>query len=335
MNLKIGDRVRFLNETGGGIIKKFIGNNLVEVETADGWAIPYVTSDLVVIPADPNVAPYRGTQIDDSSVKNITGKKFDAEIDEIFLLVSQMKSDNDGYNGIQLVLVNDSNFSFTFSFYVERENAVSLEMKDELEPGIKISLQEFSLPHLSDIKSFIVQGIVIKDEGKTLPPVVNRTIPYNNKKYSAAGAYTENDYLHENAILFPLLSYEDPVIQTVIKEDDLGTPLAATGSNGKKRDKAEITREVDLHINQLVNSVVGMSNREILTVQMNTFEKELSSAIENREKSIVFIHGIGNGTLKETLRKTIDKDYPICSHEDGSFKDYGFGATMVRIRQNR
>ena len=68
---------------------------------------------------------------------------------------------------------------------------------------------------------------------------------------------------------------------------------------------------------------------------MEAFHKELNQAISDNEKSIVFIHGIGNGTLKKELHKSIESDYPVCQFEDASFKEYGFGATLVRIRQNK
>ncbi|MCX6223199.1 MAG: Smr/MutS family protein [Bacteroidia bacterium] len=94
-------------------------------------------------------------------------------------------------------------------------------------------------------------------------------------------------------------------------------------------------REVDLHINKLVDSVVGLTNTEIITLQLGMFRKELSQSIRSNEREIVFIHGIGNGTLKGELRRVADQEYKWCSQEDASFKEYGFGATRIRIPQNK
>ena len=38
--MKIGDKVRFLSEVGGGIVKGFQGKDIVLVEDADGFDIP-------------------------------------------------------------------------------------------------------------------------------------------------------------------------------------------------------------------------------------------------------------------------------------------------------
>ena len=94
-------------------------------------------------------------------------------------------------------------------------------------------------------------------------------------------------------------------------------------------------RVIDLHINKLVESVVGLSNGEILTFQIDAFRKEMSRAISANEKEIIFIHGIGNGTLKSELRRTGEREYRWCQQEDASFSEYGFGATRFRIPQNK
>ena len=50
--MKIGDKVRFLSETGGGIVAGFQGKNIVLVEDEDGFQIPVRVNDVVVIDTD-------------------------------------------------------------------------------------------------------------------------------------------------------------------------------------------------------------------------------------------------------------------------------------------
>ena len=95
--------------------------------------------------------------------------------------------------------------------------------------------------------------------------------------------------------------------------------------------------EVDLHIEKLLDSYNTMTNHEMLTYQMDHFRKELESALKNKDKiaRIVFIHGLGNGTLKLQLRKQLDDMYPFLYYQDASFAEYGFGATMVMLDRIR
>lgn len=99
-----------------------------------------------------------------------------------------------------------------------------------------------------------------------------------------------------------------------------------------KKSKNEIVIEVDLHINQLVNSTAGMDNYDMLNLQMDTAKRKLEYAIQKRITKIVFIHGVGEGVLKSELQYLFNK-YPV-KYYDASYQKYGLGATEVYIFQN-
>jgi len=73
-----------------------------------------------------------------------------------------------------------------------------------------------------------------------------------------------------------------------------------------------------------------MGSHEMLSVQLEHFEKELDEAILKGMKKIVFIHGVGNGRLKQEIIAIL-KTIKGVTYQDGSYKDYGFGATQVNI----
>lgn len=50
--MKIGDKVRFLSEVGGGVVTGFQGKNIALVEDKDGFAIPMPVNECVVIETD-------------------------------------------------------------------------------------------------------------------------------------------------------------------------------------------------------------------------------------------------------------------------------------------
>ena len=51
-----------------------------------------------------------------------------------------------------------------------------------------------------------------------------------------------------------------------------------------------------------------------------------------REQRIVFIHGKGDGVLRKALLDELKRKYPTFRHQDASFQEYGFGATMITIK---
>jgi DNA-nicking Smr family endonuclease len=91
--------------------------------------------------------------------------------------------------------------------------------------------------------------------------------------------------------------------------------------------------EVDLHIHELVDSELGMSNFDKLSLQLETAKLKLEEAIATKQKKIVFIHGRGDGVLKHEVR-ALFKKYPVSFH-DASYTKYGQGATEVLIFQNK
>ncbi|MBT8182723.1 MAG: Smr/MutS family protein [Eudoraea sp.] len=91
--------------------------------------------------------------------------------------------------------------------------------------------------------------------------------------------------------------------------------------------------EVDLHIHQLVPSSKGMSNYDMLNIQLETAKRQLEFAIRKRIQKVVFIHGVGAGILKEELNYLF-KRYENVKYYDADYQKYGLGATEVYIYQN-
>jgi len=101
----------------------------------------------------------------------------------------------------------------------------------------------------------------------------------------------------------------------------------------KSKERYSPKMEVDLHIHHLVPSTRGMSNFDMLNVQMETAKRQLEFAMNKKIQKVVFIHGIGAGVLKEELYYLF-KRYPNISHYDADFQKYGLGATEIYIHQN-
>ncbi len=89
--------------------------------------------------------------------------------------------------------------------------------------------------------------------------------------------------------------------------------------------------EVDLHIDQLIScSSKGMSNFDIMNIQLNVFHSEMKKHYDKgKGQRIVFIHGRGNGILRQAILKELSSTYPKAKSQDASFKEYGFGATLI------
>jgi DNA-nicking Smr family endonuclease len=90
--------------------------------------------------------------------------------------------------------------------------------------------------------------------------------------------------------------------------------------------------EVDLHIEKLVKSYKGMSNYDILTLQVETAKRQLEFALQKRIPEVVLIHGLGQGVLRSELEFLVGR-YDNVSFSDADYTKYGLGAMAVYIGQ--
>ena len=91
------------------------------------------------------------------------------------------------------------------------------------------------------------------------------------------------------------------------------------------------TAEVDLHIGQLIDDYHLLDNDEMLRLQLDYFTRCMEGAFMNRIQEIIFIHGVGNGTLKNEIIKIL-KAFDNVHYFEASLAKYGVGATEVFIK---
>ena len=120
-------------------------------------------------------------------------------------------------------------------------------------------------------------------------------------------------------------------IDAVKKEKETKKRKSVAKVKPKERNAPKL--EVDLHIHHLTDSTKGMTNFDMLNLQIDTARRQLEFAIRKRIPKIVFIHGVGEGVLRQEL-ETLLRRYNNVTFYDADYKTYGLGATEVRIFQN-
>lgn len=87
--------------------------------------------------------------------------------------------------------------------------------------------------------------------------------------------------------------------------------------------------EIDLHIENLVDNTRGMSNADIIMVQLATLRTQLRAAINSRQERLIIIHGLGKGKLKEEVHNVLMQTPEVKTYTNEWMARYGFGATEV------
>ncbi|WP_405416032.1 Smr/MutS family protein [Maribacter sp. Asnod1-A12] len=136
---------------------------------------------------------------------------------------------------------------------------------------------------------------------------------------------------HELVLIADDIRVSNYEVAKIKKEKEIPKRRKTTVLKSKERTAPKM--EVDLHINQLMKNPKSVSKFEMLNLQLDTAKRQLDFAINKRIQKIVFIHGVGEGVLKEELGYLFRK-YDNVKYYDADYQKYGLGATEVYIYQN-
>jgi len=364
---KVGDIVRFLSSTGGGRIVRIEGG-IAHVEEEDGFETPVMLRELVVVtPAGEDGAArdaFGGTAQAAQRKEAERQSKFVAtkmpEVEEKATETVVETATGDRINlvlGFQPVeikhlttttyevyLVNDSNYYlyFTYLSRADGDAGWTTRFAGIVEPNIQLFLEELDRDQVGRLDRVALQYVAFKRDREfalKAPVAVER--PLDVTKFFKLHCFHDNPY------------FDTPVIAVDIVKDDIPQrPMAIDSSSledamrQKRREDSRPVRQpvkrhvqrgdgpvvVDLHIGQLLDTTRGMSNADILNYQIDTFRKVMDENLRFPGRKIVFIHGKGEGVLRQALMKELNHRYKAHDVQDASFREYGYGATQVTIR---
>lgn len=333
MGIKKGDKVKFLNEEGGGIVVRILDNNEALVQIEDGFEIPVLISEIIPTgtsvqteePKKEQKQVIREQIIEKTPViENEKKKRVFKDIAKPLLAIVD-ESENENGKQFRLSLLNDGTYYFYYVISFEFNGKLNLHERGELEPEMKLELGSFSYEALSQYQSMIIDLLLFNEREYKENQPVHYKVYFNTLHLLTGTGFAENDFFDEPAIIIDLL--HPAKTENIIKDKK----EAIKPQPEAKKVKSEI-EEVDLHIEEIVDDFTNLSNGEILNIQMAKFTTALQGAIINKTKRIVFIHGVGNGKLKYEIRKTLDNKYTDLKYQDASFAEYGYGATMVILK---
>ena len=350
--VKIGDKVRFLNSTGGGQVKEFRGKNMVLVEDESGFDFPIPISECVVIgEKNSGLRSSRPVNEVQDSIPQIQPKPVEkkpvvketpeGERLSAFLAFLPVDPKTMTQSAHEAWFVNDSNYYLYFTYLSCLNSNWTCRFEGQIEPNTKVFMEEFGKDSLNDLERVCIQLIAFK-KAKTfrLKNVLSVELRLDTVKFYKTHCFTENDYFDDNALIFSVVQNDVPERHLLVTATELQEAMYQKKQDFrrnpqpvKKSSKTENpVVEIDLHINQLLDTTEGMSTGEILNYQMSKFHEIMKQNAAKKGQKIVFIHGKGEGILRTAIEKELKTRYKSCTFQDASFQEYGFGATMVKIR---
>lgn len=234
--MKIGDKVRFLSEVGGGVVAGFQGKNIVLVEDEDGFQIPTSITDVVVIDNDDynikhdvqNVSTVKDEDEDyDPADRPVT---FTAQPEErkggdalsVYLGFVPVDIKEITNTKFEVYLINDSNYYIDFIYLTVEGTSWNLRSKGTVEPNTKLFIEEFGREVLNELERVAVQFVAYKkDKGFLLKPAVDAQLRIDTVKFYKLHTFQENDFFEQSALIYTLIENDKPVRPLVVDAKNL------------------------------------------------------------------------------------------------------------------
>lgn len=351
MKFKPGDRVAFLNETGGGIVTRIISENLVNISIEDGFEIPYPIAELLKLGegiadlSNPQSNEPKAAYPDLSplfSVPNRIGQLPEG----VYLAMVPQNQEKPLEGNLDFFLINHSDFELLFGLYINQSGSFNGIEYGFVEADSKLLLQQVERNQIEHWVNGLIQLLWFKP-GKT-EPVQPASIPiiFKPVKIYRTESFSFEGLLRKNAFMVKLILMKDQATKPATFEMTaenarlLHEKISAGTRNQEHEqqitsflDKHKVDdriAEIDLHINELVNSVAGMSNTDMLRVQMDYFRRCMEQAEVEKMTKLIFIHGVGQGTLKNEILRYLRNTGGV-EFFDAPYARYGMGATEVRF----
>ncbi len=357
MKLKAGDKVKYLNATGGGVVTKVINSKMVMVSDQDGFEIPTLISELVKnVPGEVG-ARFFSEDFETPPEKEYHDKQESEEEEELQRealdpRLIRNRTSEDIYLAyvphdqkwlitglVDIYLINNTSFDLIYNLFhrIARGHFKGIDY-GSLFANTRYLLDTVSREDLDLWSDGSLQFLFHKEQLKRVLPPFNSDFRIEGKKFHNEGAYRESPLIREKGIIIKVVSLSDYLQEKEEAESDqVPSPVSAN-----KEDlplifshQTELRKaEVDLHIHELIEDPSNLQKAEILEFQNTYFQKRLDEAIRHNFLNVVFIHGVGNGVLRDVLTGVLKKTEGI-EFFDAPMVKYGAGAIEVRIPHNR
>jgi len=359
MTPKTGDTVRYLNAVGGGKIVKITGN--IAYVDEDGFETPVLLRECVVVAPAGAPEPKPGTMSAPKpapkaepaqEIAAVTHEEPTEKIEEteggdvlnIVLGFEPTDIKNLSQSTFEAYFVNDSNYWIDYAILTraDGDEQWTLRHRGTAEPNMQVFAWEFGRADLPEMDRLAVQFCACKtDRPFAIKQPVLVELNLDTTRFARLHCFTRNEYFDVPVIAIDIVRDDRPIRPVHIDPARLEKAMAEKRRNDTAPHRKPVVKtqhqgiiEVDLHASELFDDLRGLGNADILNAQVDRFREVMDANLRKAGTKIVFIHGKGNGVLREALLKELSHRYKGHDVQDASFREYGFGATQVTIRAN-
>lgn len=232
---------------------------------------------------------------------------------------------------LKVYLVNKSDKGLHFTYEQSFLGDLNFELKNDALAFHDFYLHDITFASLNDSPSFFI-------EFSLMTPIKNKAEYFETtlklKPKQIFQRIEEMKAKNEPAILYKLFDeYPDKAVDDRPELTGLAKKEYNIYEANKIRQNLEPARSVvDLHMEKLSDNWKRMSNFEILTMQLKEFEKWYELAVAHHQPSLVVIHGVGSGKLRDEIHDILKTKKEVRYFINQYDPRFGYGATEIFLQ---
>lgn len=229
---------------------------------------------------------------------------------------------------LKVYLMNHTEKAYRFTYQQQFLGATNFEIVSEIQPFHDFYIHDIDFAAVNDSPSFSVDFSLLNPEKKKAVHFETSLKIKPKQIFQKIEAIKDTNLPTISYLLFE--HYPDKLEEEKFELNSLAAKGFKIYDASKGRQHLPPARSVvDLHIEKLTNDWKHLSNFEMLTLQLNEFEKQMESAIAHYQPSIIMIHGVGSGKLKDEIHELLKVKREVKSFFNKYDPRFGYGATEI------
>lgn len=231
----------------------------------------------------------------------------------------------DDINRFKIFLINQNNEPYNFEYRVFYKEPPDFVITNEVMPQNDFYLHDVPQEGFNDIIKFQFRFSLVQPDKKRAD-AFEKTIKIRAKQLFQKIA--EMHRLNVPSFSFELF-FRYPAR---IAEEYFPLPEKPLIRVKAKKATEPIRTVIDLHIEKLTDNFAGLSNFEIMQIQLAYFEKYYDIAVSNMQPKLIVIHGVGSGRLRNEIHERLRTKKEVKTFVNQYHASFGFGATEIYFK---
>jgi Smr domain len=229
---------------------------------------------------------------------------------------------------LKIHLVNHLNSDFRFKYRLTYFGKTEMELQNELLHFQEFYLHDVEFESLNDSPAFEFEFSLVPQKKEKADYVESAL------KLRAKQVFAKIDEIRKkNLASFSYKLFDKYPDRALLPEESMSesskNEARIYDASNLRKHLEPARHEVDLHIEKLTDHWEDMDALEMLNTQLHNFEKWFDLAIAHRLSSMVVIHGVGSGRLRDEIHEILRRKKDVKFFVNRYHHRYGYGATEI------